>query len=192
MLTRLVVPFSLALGVTLGLFLLMAWMVRAPVGNGPGRAPAIEEVKMVDAPQNKPDEDQPPPEPQLAQLPSAPSALATPQLPALQNISALPMDASVAVPVNMSGSGFSLGAGAFSGFGRGAGAAGGGGGGGGQGFVGKELIPLSTARPQIPEWAYKRGIEGWVECIFTVMPNGHVTDVKIVDAQPKGVFEAAV
>jgi len=73
----------------------------------------------------------------------------------------------------------------------GAGAAGGGGGGGGQGFVGKELIPLSTARPQIPEWAYKRGIEGWVECIFTVMPNGHVTDVKIVDAQPKGVFEAA-
>jgi protein TonB len=91
----------------------------------------------------------------------------------------------------MSGKGFSLGSGAFSGFGKGVGSAAGGGGGGGQGFSGKELIPLSTARPQIPEWAYKRGIEGWVECVFTVLPNGHVRDVKIVDAQPKGVFEAA-
>ena len=32
---------------------------------------------------------------------------------------------------------------------------------------------------------------GWVEAIFTVMPNGRVQEVKIVDADPRGVFEAA-
>jgi protein TonB len=190
MLPRLFVPFSTALAITLGLFLLMSWMIRAPLGEGVGHAPNIEDVKMVDLAKEKPADEVPQP-PQMAQLPSSPSALPTPQLPELANMTALPMDASVAVPVNMSGTGFSLGSGAFSGFGKGIGSAAGGGGGGGQGFSGKELIPLSTARPQIPEWAFKRGIEGWVECSFVVLPNGHVRDVKIVDAQPKGVFEAA-
>jgi periplasmic protein TonB len=185
---RLVYPLSIALAITLALFLLMAWMIRAPKGTGSARAPDIDNVRMVEVEEEKPDEELPP-QPTLAAMPSAPSSLATPVLPALTQMSALPLDATVSVPVNMSGSGFSLGSGAFSGFGRGAGAAGGGG--QGQGFVGKELIPLSTARPQIPEWAFKRGIEGWVECVFTVMPNGHVRDVKIVDANPKGVFEAA-
>lgn len=192
MFPRLFIPFSIASLITLGLFLLMAWMVKAPRGEGAGPSHTIEEVKMVDLAKDKPPDEQVPQPPQLSQAPSSPAALATPQLPALTNMTALPMDANVAVPVNMSGSGFSLGTGAFSGFGKGAGsAAGGGGGGGGEGFSGKELIPLSTARPQIPEWAFKRGIEGWVECSFVVLPNGHVRDVKIVDAQPKGVFEAA-
>ena len=183
---RLLIPTSGAIGVTLLLFLLMAWMVRAPVGPGLGQTPDIENVRMVDLEEQK-DEDEPPDPPQMTTLPSAPASLNTPQLPALTQMSALPLDATVSVPVNMSGSGFSLGKGAFAGFGKGSG----GGAGSGQGFAGKELIPLSTARPQIPEWAFKRGIEGWVECVFTVMPNGRVQDVKIIDAQPRGVFEAA-
>ncbi len=183
-----VFPFSTGLAVTLLLFLLMAWMVR-PRGTGEIAPANIENVNMVEPPrEQKPDEETPPP-PQTAALPNAP-ALATPQLPEVSAMTALPLDATVSVPVNLSGSGFGLARGAFSGFGKGAGS-GGGGYGQGQGFAGKELIPLSTARPQIPEWAYKRGIEGWVECVFTVMPNGHVRDVKIVDAQPRGVFEAA-
>ena len=190
MFPRLFVPFSTALAITLGLFLLMSWMIRPPQGPGFGRTPDIENVQMVDMQKDKPDEEQVPQPPQLAAMPSSPAALATPQLPQLANMNALPLDASVSVPVNMGGNGFSLGSGAFAGFGKGAGAAGGGAG-QGQGFAGKELIPLSTARPQIPEWAFKRGIEGWVECVFTVMPNGHVRDVKIIDAQPRGVFEAA-
>ncbi len=188
---RILYPLSAALAVTLLLFLMMAWMIRAPVGPGLGTVPDIENVRMIELEKDKPDEEEVPQPPTLAAMPSSPASLATPQLPALTNMTALPMDATISVPVNMSGSGFSLGAGAFSGFGKGAGAAGGGGAGAGQGFAGKELIPLSTARPQIPEWAFKRGIEGWVECTFTVMPNGHVRDVKIIDANPKGVFEAA-
>jgi protein TonB len=52
-------------------------------------------------------------------------------------------------------------------------------------------VPLSTARPQMPDWACKQKIRGWVEVVFTVMPNGRVRDVRLVDADPKGVFEAA-
>src|SRR3546814_5475573 len=38
---------------------------------------------------------------------------------------------------------------------------GGGGNGTGQGFKGKPLVPLSTARPQMPDWACKQKIRGW-------------------------------
>src|SRR3546814_17878283 len=43
----------------------------------------------------------------------------------------------------------------------------------------------------MPDWACKQKIRGWVEVVFTVMPNGHVANVKLVDANPRGVFEAA-
>ncbi len=43
----------------------------------------------------------------------------------------------------------------------------------------------------MPEWACKQRIKGWVEAVFTVLPSGRVQDVKIVDAQPRGVYEIA-
>ena len=92
------------------------------------------------------------------------------------------------IPVQIAG-GSLTGAG-FGGFARGAGS-GADAWGRGQGFKGKPLIPLSTARPQMPEWACKQGIKGWVEAVFTVLPSGRVQDVKIVDAQPRGVYEIA-
>ena len=48
MFPRLFIPFSIASLITLGLFLLMAWMVRAPMGEGRGPSHTIDEVKMVD------------------------------------------------------------------------------------------------------------------------------------------------
>lgn len=79
--------------------------------------------------------------------------------------------------------------GSFLGF---AGGAGNGQVGTGKGFSGgRRIIPVSTARPQIPEYAYRRGIEGWVEVVFVVDKNGQVNNVRIVDAQPKGIFEHA-
>ncbi|MEN8720483.1 MAG: TonB family protein [Oceanococcaceae bacterium] len=62
----------------------------------------------------------------------------------------------------------------------------------GQGIRGSTLVPLSTARPQIPREAYEAGIEGWVEVVFYVTAEGRVTNIRIVDAQPRGVFEAAM
>jgi protein TonB len=100
---------------------------------------------------------------------------------------------SLGVPVQM-GVGSSLGAsGTFGGFGRGSGGGNGDGNGYGHGehYAGRELVPLGTARPQMPDWACKQKIKGWIEVVFTVLPTGRVTDVRIVDAQPRGVFEAA-
>eukprot|EP01034_Spumella_vulgaris_P025744 gene25744-32233_t len=83
--------------------------------------------------------------------------------------------------------------GTFGGFagGGGSGNGGGGGGVGDGGFKGRELVPLSTARPQMPPWACKQKLSGWVEVVFVVTPRGQVENVRIVDASPRGVFEAA-
>ena len=156
--------------------------------------PQVEQpVPPQELPQNAP----PPP-------PDAPPSLARPDLsassaPALTNVAidAGPVTVNVgAVTGAATGIGGlgNLGSGLGSGFG---GFSGGGGGGGGKGFAtgksfeGKALVPLSTARPQMPEWACKQNLKGWVEVVFTVMPNGRVQDVKIVDANPRGVYEAA-
>jgi protein TonB len=128
----------------------------------------------------------PPPTPSLAAISTMPT-IPAPNLkvpsPTL-NFSATPASST------MFGSQFSGFAG--SGYGTGAGAGMGAGGyGTGRGGGGKPLIPLSTARPQITEYAYRRGIEGWVIVQFTVTTGGNVRDIRIVDAEPKGLFEAA-
>src|SRR5690606_3515772 len=48
-----------------------------------------------------------------------------------------------------------------------------------------------TVAPQYPSDALKKGIEGWVELAFTVMPNGSVDDVEVRNASPAAVFDDA-
>lgn len=57
----------------------------------------------------------------------------------------------------------------------------------GEGYV--EVIPLSTRRPNIPEVAWKKKIDGWVLVAFTVMPSGKTKNVRILDSFPRGIFE---
>jgi protein TonB len=45
--------------------------------------------------------------------------------------------------------------------------------------------------PQFPDVARQRGIDGWVDMQFLVGMDGGVSDVKVVGAQPAGVFEQA-
>ena len=137
-----------------------------------------EEQQEEDEPP-PPELEAPPPPPPVAQPDSSPS------MPAMTAPGVAPVVSNIQIPVKIAGGGSLAGAG-FGGFARG-----GGNSGRGQGFTGKPLVPLSTARPQMPEWACKQGIKGWVEAVFTVMPNGRVQDVKIVDAQPRGVYEIA-
>lgn len=193
----------LALLVVLSLFLFMQHVIHAPESEGVGEG-LIEGVTVVQAkpeaekaPEDlfKPDAAPPPP-------PAAPPALAQPNMPTIEvpSMALAPVNiGNVSVPVALGAGSLSLGgSGTFGGFagrgGNGSGTGQGGGGGGygkGQGFSGKPLIPISTARPQMPEWACKKKIKGWVEVVFTVMPNGRVQDVKLVDADPRGVYEAA-
>lgn len=182
--------------------------------------PVIEGISMVKVIPDEPEPIQPeqelpkdlPPPP-----PDAPPELARPEMPSLSApaLTNVEIDAGpVTVKVNVNTTGMALGAGtagisglgnlsgllgsgaggSFAGFGGGGTGGTGSGGVGyarGQSFTGKQLIPLSTARPQMPEWACKQKIKGWVEVVFTVLPSGRVRDVKIIDADPKGVYEAA-
>lgn len=178
----------------LAAFAVIQWWLWAP------REPAAQDeiVAIVDlvteeeeqAPDEPPPPElTPPPPPPDVPLSSAETALAG--LPALAAPNAAPLLSNINIPVKIAGGGSLAGAG-FGGFARGTGqGAGAAGFGRGAGFKGKELIPLSTARPQMPEWACKQKIKGWVEAVFTVLPSGRVQDVKIVDAQPRGVYEIA-
>lgn len=130
--------------------------------------------------------------------------LPTPVAPALA-VSFDPSKLGLSSSSNLSGQGafggFARGSGSGNGSGNGSGGDGNGNGNGAggvgsgyarkQGFVGKPLVPISTARPQMPDWACKQKIKGWVEVIFIVNPQGRVQDVRIIDANPRGVFEAA-
>lgn len=194
----------LAIAIVLLLVILMRWMIRAPEGTAAPQE-QVEGVQMVklEKDQDKPQDEPAAPDAAPPPPPAAPPSLARSDLPpiATPSISITPTPVEIAVgggPVNL-GTSLGLGSsGVFGGFagrgGNGNGNGNGGGGGGfgsGQGFSGKELVPLSTARPQMPEWACKQKIAGWVEAVFTVNPNGRVSNVKIVDAQPRGVYEAA-
>lgn len=53
------------------------------------------------------------------------------------------------------------------------------------------LKRVRMVNPVYPETARKRGVEGWVELAFTVMPNGSVDDVEVRNASPADIFDDA-
>ena len=53
----------------------------------------------------------------------------------------------------------------------------------------RDVIPLVRINPDYPQRALSRGIEGWVLVEFTITPSGTVADPKVIDADPKGIFE---
>jgi protein TonB len=161
--------------------LVQAWLWAPREGNA--HDPQVAYVDLVSEEAAAADDAPPEPEPPPPQAPEV--AVAEPDLPPLPAPVATAAS-SISMPVTITGS--SLAGAGFGGFARGAGAESWG---RGQGFKGRELVPLSTARPQMPEWACRQRIKGWVEAVFTVLPSGRVQDVKIVDAQPRGVYEVA-
>ena len=65
-----------------------------------------------------------------------------------------------------------------------------GGGADAQGFI--EVIPFNTRRPNVPEVAWQNKINGWVLVAFSVTPQGKTRNVRVLDANPRGVFEEKV
>jgi len=55
----------------------------------------------------------------------------------------------------------------------------------------RDVIPLVRINPEYPQRALTRGIEGWVIVQFSITPAGTVKDAKVVDADPKGIFDDA-
>ncbi len=55
-----------------------------------------------------------------------------------------------------------------------------------------DYLPLVKISPIYPPRALARGIEGWVMLEFTVTENGAVTDIRVIDSQPKSkIFHRA-
>lgn len=51
-----------------------------------------------------------------------------------------------------------------------------------------EVVALLKVEPDYPRQAARQGTEGWVKLEFTVLEDGTVTDVKVLDANPKRIF----
>ncbi len=51
------------------------------------------------------------------------------------------------------------------------------------------LIPVIRLKPLYPMRARMLGIEGWVKVKFVVNEDGHTSNIEILDAKPKGIFE---
>ena len=55
----------------------------------------------------------------------------------------------------------------------------------------RDVIPLVRISPDYPQRALSRGIQGWVQVQFTITAAGTVKDPKVVDADPKNIFDDA-
>jgi TonB family protein len=53
------------------------------------------------------------------------------------------------------------------------------------------LMPLSTVAPDIPDEVCRQRLSGWVELEYAVLPDGKVSNLKVVSSEPAGAFESA-
>jgi len=53
------------------------------------------------------------------------------------------------------------------------------------------LTRLKGIELEYPIDALRRSIEGWVDISYIVTPQGGVSEVKVLDSSPQGVFESA-
>ena len=61
---------------------------------------------------------------------------------------------------------------------------------GAQGYV--EVVPIGTRMPNVPELAWKNKINGWVLVAFNVQTNGRTHNIRVLNANPRGIFEEKV
>jgi len=59
------------------------------------------------------------------------------------------------------------------------------------GVLQRDLEPVTTPEPVYPPAAFRQGVGGWVEVEYTVNERGATTDVAVVAAEPRGVFDEA-
>ena len=52
-----------------------------------------------------------------------------------------------------------------------------------------DVIPIVRIEPQFPREALVKGIGGWVIVEFTIEPDGTVSDPRVVDSNPRRIFD---
>ncbi|MEM1141538.1 MAG: energy transducer TonB [Pseudomonadota bacterium] len=53
------------------------------------------------------------------------------------------------------------------------------------------VVPYLRLQPEYPTRALRRGIEGYVDLAFDINATGATNNIRVLHAQPKGVFERA-
>lgn len=61
----------------------------------------------------------------------------------------------------------------------------------GTGMFDGDIIPIQRANPVFPREAARMRITGYVQVEVVVSPDGSVREAKVVEAKPKGLFEAS-
>lgn len=61
--------------------------------------------------------------------------------------------------------------------------------GGGTGAADSDMIPIVKVAPQYPRQAAMKGIEGFVEMLGDIQPDGSVTNVRVVNSNPRRIFD---
>ena len=61
----------------------------------------------------------------------------------------------------------------------------------GTGGADRDVVPLVRIEPQYPMRAEQRGIEGWVELMFTITAAGTVKDIVVTASRPGSIFDRA-
>ncbi len=51
------------------------------------------------------------------------------------------------------------------------------------------IVPVYRIAPDYPARALSRGIEGYVDLVFDVTASGRTENIRVLEAQPEGVFE---
>ena len=166
---RILIAIPAAFVMALGLFTFMAWMV----DNGNHRPEAekqllafdmvmVEQEREAQRRQRAVPEKPETPEPPPQAMPQATNQAVTNTIsPSMPNLN---LDASV--------SGLAINMPTFSDFGS-----------------NQQAMPLYRVEPKYPSRAMKQGAEGYVVMSFTIDPQGRPTDISVLDAKPRRLFE---
>lgn len=179
-----VLILSLALAVTLAIFLFMRGLIH-------GDAETVETIELaafVELYRAPPKPKAQPPEPEPEPIPEANKE---PEMERLQAVSVEPVTASDQVMPSIDIGSLSINVGPSQGqwampaLGQGLDLLGEGQ--DNQGYI--EISPYTTRRPNIPKLAWENKLNGWVLVAFNVSQSGHTRNIRILDANPKGIFE---
>jgi protein TonB len=166
--------FLLALACALGLFSLMYTVIHVS-GHGAQKSETLQTIDFVrlrrDSQVESMERRKPPPPPPKPPPPPAKMRVETASVQAGGGGFAMP---NVNLNANVTGGTFNGQMGA-----------------GGAAMFDGDIIPLQRIPPQYPRDAARNGITGWVQLEVLVNPDGSVRSAKVIDAKPKGLFEAA-
>ncbi|XAW88535.1 energy transducer TonB [Vibrio sp. CDRSL-10 TSBA] len=167
---RLLLAMPFAAGIAVALFAFMAWMVnndsmRAPKQGEPlsFNMVMVEQQQDVQRRQRSvPEQPKAPQKPQEAPVSQQQTAATNSVSPT--SVPSLGLDTAI--------NGININAPTFGDFG-----------------VNQQAVPLYRVEPNYPSRALKRGAEGYVVLRFTIDETGRPTDIEVVEANPKRMFE---